>query len=137
MATGDTKLMSAYVTSMANNSPADKWGSDQIKVALVTVSTTPSQTDSNPTWGAGGAQNYSTNEVAAGGNYSAGGVVLAGTAVANSTTHTNLNATSPVSWAANASNPTTARWAIIYDSTTANKEVLGYIDLGVTTSLVP
>ena len=55
----------------------------------------------------------------------------------NSTTHTNLNCTSPVSWAANASNPTTARWAIGYDFTTANKEVLFYIDLGAITSLIP
>ena len=113
MASGDTHLMSAYVTAMANNSPADKWGSDSIKAALVTTSTTPSQTDSNPCWGAGGAQNYSTNEVAAGGNYSAGGVVIAGTAVVNSTTHTNSERNKSHLWAANASNPTNARWLII------------------------
>jgi hypothetical protein len=137
MAAGDVKLMSSFVTAMANMTPADKWGSDQIKVALITSSTTPSQTDSDARWGAGGGQNYSTNEVTPGGNYSAGGVVLSGTAVVNSTTHTNLNATSPVTWAANASNPTNARYAILYDNTTANKEVLGYIDLGGNTSLVP
>jgi hypothetical protein len=136
MAAGATSLIAAYIQSMANNSPADKWGSDAIKAALITVTTTPSKTDSNPCWGAGGAQNYSTNEVTAGGNYSAGGVALSGTTVTISSSTVSLNATSPISWAANASNPTNARWVIFYDNTTANKEVLGFMDLGATTSLV-
>ncbi len=136
MAAGDTKLIANFIKSMANNSPANKWGSDTIKIALITNATTPSVSDSNPCWGAGGAQNYSTNEVAAGGNYLAGGATLSGCTVTQSTNTVSLNATSPVSWAANASNPTNARWAIIYDNTTVNKEVLGYIDLGAVTSLV-
>lgn len=137
MAAGDTKLIANYIKSMANNSPADKWASDAIKVGLVTVTTTPSISDSNPCWGAGGAQNYSTNEVTAGGNYAAGGVALAGLTVTQAGAAVSLNATSPIAWAANAGNPTNARWAIVYDNTTANKEVLGYIDLGAATSLVP
>jgi hypothetical protein len=48
-----------------------------------------------------------------------------------------ISATSPISWAANAASPTNARWAIIYDNTTANKQVVGYIDLGGVVSLVP
>jgi len=112
---------------MANNSPADKWTSDSIKCALVTSTLTPLLTDSNPTWGAAGAQNYSTNEVTAGGLYTAGGFTLTGnTATGGGTATISLNTTSPISWAANAGNPTTARWAIFYDNTTANKEVLGY-----------
>jgi len=137
MAAGQTHIMAAYVQWMALNNPADKWGTDTIKLALVTSSLTPSITDSNPCWGAGGAQNYSTNEVTAGGNYTAGGVTLAGTTVTIAGAVVSLNATSPSSWAANASNPTTARWGIIYDSSTTNKEVLGYLDLGAVTSLVP
>lgn len=137
MAAGDTHLIANYIKSMANNSPADKWGSDAIKVGLVTTSTTPSISDSNPCWGAGGAQNYSTNEVTAGGNYAAGGFALSGTAVNQTTTQVFLDATSPITWAANAGNPTNARWAIFYDNTTANKEVLGFLDLGAVTSLVP
>lgn len=137
MAAGDTKILANYVESMANLSPADNWDTDAIKVALITSSTTPNNGDSNPTWGAAGAQNYSTNEVTPGGNYSAGGTTLSGCTITQSTTTVSLNATSPISWAANASNPTNARWAIVYDNTTANKEVLGYIDLGGVVSLVP
>jgi hypothetical protein len=136
MAAGDTHLIANYAKSQANNSPADKWASDVIKVGLITSSTTPALTDSNPCWGAGGAQNYSTNEVTPGGNYTAGGVALSGLAVNQTSAQVFLDATSPISWAANASNPTNARWAVIYDNTTANKEVLGFIDLGAVTSLV-
>jgi len=137
MAAGQTHIIANYILSMANNSPADKWTSDTIKCALVTSSTTPAITDSNPTWGAAGAQNYSTNEVVAGGTYVAGGFTLTGNTATLSGAVVSLNTTSPISWAANASNPTTARWAIFYDSTTANKEVLAYMDLGAITSLVP
>lgn len=138
MATGDTKIMANYVEGMANNTLTTIWsGASAIKVALVTNVLTPSNGDSFPTWGAGGTQNYSTNEVTPGGNYSAGGVVLSGCTVVQSTTQVILNCTSPITWAANASNPTNARWAIIYNNTTTNKEVLGYIDLGGVTSLVP
>lgn len=137
MAAGDTKLVANYVEAMANLSPAINWDTDVIKVALITSSTTPSNGDSNPCFGAGGAQNYATNEVAAGGNYSAGGATLAGCTVTQSTTTVSLNATSPISWAANAANPVNARWAVVYDSTLANKEVIGYVDLGGVVSLVP
>jgi hypothetical protein len=137
MATGDTKLTANYIEAMANNTLTTIWsGASAIKCALVTVTTTPSNTDSFPTWGAGGTQNYSTNEVAATGAYTAGGVVLSGCTVVQTTNTVTLNVTSPITWAANASSPANARWAIIYNNTTTNKEVLGYIDLGGVTSLV-
>lgn len=137
MAAGHVTPMTSYIQWMALNSPADKWGSDTIKCGLVTVTTTPNNQDSNACWGAGGAQNYSTNEVAAGGTYTAGGFTLTGNTVTQATNVVSLNTTSPISWAANGANPTNARWGIVYDNTTANKEVLGFIDLGAATSLVP
>ena len=138
MAAGDTKLMGNYIEAMANNTLTTIWsGASAIKVALVTSSTTPSINDSFPTFGAGGTQNYSTTEVAATGGYTAGGVTLSGCTVVQTNNVVALNATSPISWAANASSPTNARWAIVYNNTTTNKEVLGYIDLGGVVSLVP
>ena len=137
MAAGHMTLIANYVQSMANNSPADKWASDTVNVALITSATTPANTDSNPTWGAAGAQNYSTNEIATAGAYTAGGIALSGKTVTQASNVISLNATSPVTWAANASSPANARWAIFYDNTTANKEVLGFLDLGAVTSLVP
>lgn len=136
MAAGDTKFLGNAIEYMANNSPAVKWSADTMKIALITSATTPSVNDSDPCWGVGGSQNYSTNEVTAGGNYTAGGATLSGCTVVQTNNVVALNATSPVSWAAHASNPTNARWAIIYDDTVANKQVVGFIDLGASTTLV-
>jgi hypothetical protein len=129
-------MIAKYVENMALTGLPDLWASDTLKCALITTATTPSITDSDPRWGAGGSQNYSTNEVTPGGTYTAGGFTLTGNSVTQSGAVTSLNATSPVSWAANASNPTNARWAIIYDSSDAGLRVLAFIDLGAVTSLV-
>lgn len=137
MAAGDTHIQAKFVSDMTKTALAALWASDTIKLAFINSSTTPAVNDSDPRWGAGGAQNYSTNEVTAGGNYSAGGVTLAGCTSTLSAAISSLNATSPASVAANASNPTNARWGIFYDSTDAGKHVFGYLDLGGVVSLVP
>lgn len=137
MAAGDTKIMANVLEAWCKNTPAIDIDTDALKVGLITSATTPSNGDTDPCWGAGGAQNYSTNEIAGTGGYTTGGVALASVTVAQSTTTVTISATSPISWAANASSPVNARWAIIYDNTTANKQVVGYIDLGGVVSLVP
>lgn len=103
--------------------------SDTIKVGLITTSTTPSATTSNPCWGAGGSTNMSTNEVTAGGNYSAGGVTLTTVTSTLSSGKHKFDA-DDVAITQHASNPTNARWAIIYNDTATNKNCLGYVDLG-------
>ena len=137
MAVGDTHVSAKFVSNMSLTSLASLWATNTIKAGFITSATTPSITDSDPRWGAGGTQNYSSSEVTPGGNYSAGGVTLAGTTSTLSGAVTSLNATSPISIAANASNPTNAAWIIFYDSTDAGKHVFGYMDLGGTVSLVP
>lgn len=137
MAAGDTKVSAKFVSNMSITGLTALWATNTIKAGFITSATTPAITDSDPRWGAGGTQNYSTNEVTPGGNYAAGGVTLAGTTSTLSGAVTSLNATSPITVAANASNPTNARWLIFYDSTDAGKRVFGYLDLGAVTSLVP
>jgi len=134
MAAGDVHVISKFVANMANLT-GGKF-SNTIKMGIVTNAAPPSVNDSDPRWGAGGTQNYSTNEVTPGGNYSAGGITLTSPTITHSAPNTNLTVTSPISLAANASNPTGAYWGIFYDSTSAGKEVLGYIDLGGPISLV-
>src|SRR3979490_1179960 len=136
MAAGDTHVSAKFVSNMTLTSLASLWASDTIKMAIITNAQTPGITDSDPRWGAGGTQNYSTAEVTPGGNYSAGGISLAGTTSTLSGAVTSLNCTSPISLAANASNPTGAFWGIFYDSTDAGKHVFGFIDLGGSLSLV-
>jgi hypothetical protein len=136
MSVGQTHVLAKFVQNTAITGLASLWASDTIKVALVT-GITPTITDADPRWGAGGSTNYSTSEVAAGGNYAAGGFTLTGTVVTNSGATVLLQATSPITWAANASNPTNAQWMIIYSSTDAGKRVFAFMDLGGTVSLVP
>ncbi|MEY2854667.1 MAG: hypothetical protein RL030_1799, partial [Pseudomonadota bacterium] len=131
MAAGDTKKMANYVEGEVNNTLTAIWSTaSAIKVALVTATLTPNNADSFPTWGAGGTQNYSTNEIAATGAYVAGGVTLTGCTVVQTGSQVFLNCNSPLTWAANGASPVNARWAIVYNNTTTNKEVIGYIDLG-------
>lgn len=107
---------------------------DTIKVGLVNSVTTPTATTADPRWGAGGTTNLSSNEVATGASYSAGGPSLASvtwTLVSNVAT---LRATDPVI-AQDATGFTDARWGIIYNSTDAGKRALGFIDLGSARSI--
>lgn len=129
MAVGQVHIMAKYVYNMATG-VAINWASDTLKLAFVTSALTPSVSDSDPRWGAGGGQNYSTNEVTPGGNYAAGGISITGNSVTLAGAVTSLNMTSPLSLASHASNPTNAAWGVIYDSTDAGKRVLGFIDLG-------
>ena len=137
MSAGQTHVSAQFVKNTALTSLASLWASDVIKMGIITNGITPSITDADPRWGAGGSTNYSTYEITPGGNYSAGGVTLTSPTVTLSGAVTSLNVTSPVSIAANASNPTGAYWGIFYDSTDSGNHVFGYIDLGGPVSLVP
>jgi hypothetical protein len=137
MAVGQTHVSAKFVSNMSLTGLSALWATNTVKMGIVTNTSPPAITDSDPRWGAGGSQNYATNEVTPGGNYSAGGVSLTGTTSTLSGAVTSLNAVSPITIAANASNPTGAFWAVFYDSTDANKHVFGYMDLGGPVSLVP
>ena len=104
---------------------------DSIKMALVTVATVPAAGDITPA-----LADYT--EVAAGGNYTAGGEVL--DTLANMTTEAAGTMTfddtgATVSWAQHASNPTNARYAIIYNGTFAGDQAIGFLDLGGVTDM--
>jgi hypothetical protein len=136
MAAGDVHVSAKFVSNMTITGLASLWASDTVKMGIITNAQTPGINDSDPRWGAGGTQNYSTAEVTPGGNYSAGGITVTSPASSLSGAVTSLTATSPISLAANASNPTGAFWGIFYDSTDAGKHVFGFIDLGGSLSLV-
>ena len=99
-----------------------------IKLALVTDVTTPTATTADPTWGAGGTTNFNTNEVTAGGAYTAEGDDISATWTETTGTGT-FDATNNT-WTQNAGSPTNARWGIIYSDTATNKNCIGWVDLG-------
>ena len=136
MAVGATHVSAKFVSNMSLTALASLWATNTIKAAVMTNAVVPAVADSDPRWGAGGVQNYSTAEVTAGGNYAAGGVTVAGCTSTLSGAVASLNATSPITVAANAANPTGAYWLAFYDSTDAGKHVFGYMDLAGPLSLV-
>lgn len=102
---------------------------DTIKLGLITSVVTPAATTADPRWGAGGSTNLSTNEVTAGGNYAAGGPSLA-TVTWTLTGGLAMLDAADLTVTQHASNPTNARWGILYNSTDVGKRAIGYVDLG-------
>lgn len=107
---------------------------DTYKVGFITSAVTPTAADAAPHWGGTGTTNHSSTQVTPGGNYSTGGPAL--------TTMAFTNAAGTVSWKADkisiaqhASNPTNARWGILYNSTDANKRAMAFLDFGAAIDL--
>ena len=126
MAEGDVTVVNEFLEDVGLG--VHDLNGDTVKLGLVTSSTTPTAATADPRWGAGGSTNWSTNEVTPGGNYASGGPDITNTYSEGSGTAT-FDATD-VSISENASNPTDARWGILYNDTSAGKEVIAFVDLG-------
>ncbi len=126
MAAGDFTLFDQYLLDHVEKIH-DK--DDTIKLALVTSAVTPTAADAAPHFGGTGTTNYATNEVTPGGNYAAGGPAMAGVASSITSNVFKLDFTD-LAISQNASNPTNARWGILYNDTDANKRCIGFLDLG-------
>lgn len=108
---------------------------DDFKVGLITdVSPQPAATTTDPRWGAGGTTNYSTSQVTPGGNYATGGPSIVNPTVTLSGGAGVFDG-DDISITQHASNPTNARWGIIYNNTDAGKRAVGFLDLGGVTDL--
>jgi len=132
MAAGDITIFDQFGVDKGNK--IHDLDGDTYKFALIDSTLAPTDADAAPHFGGTGTTDESTNEVTPGGNYSAGGVTL--------TTVSYANAAGVVSWKAdkvtiaqNASNPTNARYAVIYNSTDANKRCIAFCDLGAVLDL--
>lgn len=101
---------------------------DTLKLALVDDTLTPTATTTIPHFGGTGTTDLSANEVTPGGNYSAGGVTLANVAYTLSGAVSTL-AADKVLIAQDGSNPTNARWAVLYNDTATNKHAICAFDL--------
>ena len=132
MAAGDIVFYDAFLVNVQEK--VFNLETDTIKLGLVTSTYTPTATDAEPCWGAGGTTNTSTNQVTPGGNYVTGGASVANPTV-TLTGGAGVFDGDDVSIAQHASNPTNARWGVLYSDTATNKECLGYVDLGTTIDL--
>jgi hypothetical protein len=107
---------------------------DVLKLGLITDAVTPAADTANPCWGAGGTTNLSSSQVTPGGNYASGGPTVANNTFTESSGTVTLDGDA-VSIAQNASNPTDARWGVLYSDTATAKDALGFLDLGGVTDL--
>ena len=127
MASGDIKWFSGALLALGTK--VHNLSADTIRMGLITSTTAPAISDTDPRWGAGGSVDFSTTQVTPGGNYATGGPTLASVTWTNVAGVATLRATD-VSIAQHASNPTNARWGIVYNDTDASKRALGFVDLG-------
>ena len=122
MARGDLVI---FQEAMAKMLDGDWASSDHFSLAILDDTTTPAADDSTPTLG-----DYT--EVGTGGTYSAGGTDLGtlATLVTQSAGTMKFDSDTNPTWAQDGSNDTDAYWGLIYNSTDAGNDALGYIDLG-------
>lgn len=132
MPQGDVILFNEFKEDIGQE--VHQLSTDTFKLGLITNAVTPTASTSDPRWGAGGATNFTTNQVTPGGNYSTGGPTI-GSSTWSETAGTATFDGSDISIAVNASNPNNARWGIIYNDTSAGKEAVAFLDLGGVTDL--
>lgn len=134
MAAGD---ITRFEEATAYMFDGDFGSTDSIKLALITAAVVPTAADAVPGMNAGATTTYT--EVTAGGGYTAGGETLDTwtnmiTEAAGTMTFDDTGAS--VVWTQNASSPTNARYAIIYNSSdTGLERATHFIDLGATVDL--
>lgn len=112
--------------------------SDTLKLGLVKSAANggidPAVTTADPCWGAGGSTNLSSSQVATAGTSYTGPQSLTSVTWAIVSGTPTLRA-DVITLAADASGFINARWGIIYDDTAANKNAIGYVDLGADVSI--
>lgn len=131
MAAGD---LSVFDEAKAYMLDGDFGSTDTIKLALITSAVTPTDADAVPGMHASATTTYT--EVSAGGNYTSKGEAL--DTIANCVTEASGTMTfddtgASISWSQHASNPTDARYGIVFNSDdTGLERALCWIDLGAT-----
>lgn len=129
MALGDVQLFDQFLVDREKG--VHQVGTHVFKLGLITSAVTPDKTTADPRWGAGGGTNLSSSQVTPGGNYASGGPTIANLA-ATLTAALAMVDGDDITIAQNASNPTNARWGIVYNDTDAGKRAVGWVDLGST-----
>jgi hypothetical protein len=128
MAQGDVVFFDQWMVDVAEAKMDHELGA--FFCALVSNTSPPVVATAVPHWNGTGTTNLQANEVApATGNYTANGNTLANPSVALVGGNAEIDFDDPAAWLQNASNPTNAAWAVIYNNQAA-KEGVGFIDLG-------
>jgi hypothetical protein len=131
MAAGDITVFNVHLQDIGR--AVHNLESGDISLGLIVDETTPTASTTGPAWGEGVTTDLSDAEVTPGGSYSADGPSIGGTYSQTSGTAT-FDVTD-VDIEQNGSNPTDARWAIVYNETASNNEAIAFLDLGTNIDL--
>ena len=103
---------------------------DAIKLAIVTSAVTPTTTQVAP-------KLTDFTEVSDAGTYTLGGADLGllGNLISTAGGVITFDSTTNPSWAQDVSNGTDARWGIIYNNTSVDKQAIGYVDLNTSINM--
>ena len=119
MAAGDYSSFQKFRLDLVNG--VHNLGSDEIRCAFITDTLTAAEGLLTPTLS-------DFTEVAAGGNYSAGGFAVTCTTVESAGVVT-VDLTADIAMAKNASNPANVFQGIIYNNTNVGKEAIGFVEV--------
>jgi len=122
MATGDVTVFEEFVDQLGEE--AHNFASDTLKVGLIDNTTPPTAADGTPTW-----SDYSGNEVATTGGYTANGETLANVSWSEADGTATLDA-DDVELAQDGSGFTDAHWAIIYNDDNGTDMAIAFVELG-------
>jgi hypothetical protein len=133
MAQGTVTVFDSYIEYSFKGSPDCPFDlgatPDVFKCAIIDNTITPATDDPDPCYGTGGSTNFEPGKQE-GGSFTAGGLALATPVVSVVGGVPQLDFGDPAQWAKNAANPTACWYGLIYDDTTANKNCVGWVDLG-------
>lgn len=123
MARGDFTVFQEFALQLGQE--LHTLATDVLKLGIVNATVTPTAGDATPAWG-----DYSANEVSTAGGYAAGGVSLSGVTWTEAAGVATLDDTGNIALAQNASGFTDGYWGILYNSSAAGSQAIGFLDLG-------
>ena len=123
MAQGDFTVFDEFVLDIGKE--VHELSSDTLKLGIVDDTITPTAGDATPVWG-----DYSGNEVSAAGGYVADGITLTGVTFTETGGTATLDDTGNISLAQDGSGFTDGYWGILYNSSAAGSNAIGFLDLG-------
>jgi hypothetical protein len=122
MAKGDVVLFNEFLFDCGK--AVHNFSTATLKLGIIDNTTAPARDDATPRWA-----DYSANEVATTGNYTANGETLTTVAFAMTSGIPTLTADDVVVLE-NASGFTDGYYGILYNDSATNDEAIGYVDLG-------
>lgn len=122
MATGDVTLFEEFTREIGEE--IHNFSSDTLKFGIIDNTAAPTAADATPRWA-----DYSANEVATTGGYTANGETLAGVAWTEANGTSTLVANS-FTLSQNGSGFTDAYWGVIYNDTAAADQAICFVELG-------